>query len=73
MSHLQLSRDFASKVKNKTIWVYDNGKLLINNPYPSFALAMKAIGYSKSSVCARKSLDTGKIIGGRYTFYSNPL
>jgi hypothetical protein len=35
---------------------------------------MEAIGYSKTSFnkAFRRSIDTGKIIGGRYTFYSAP-
>jgi hypothetical protein len=33
---------------------------------------MEAIGYSKTSIAGRRSIDTGKIIGGRYTFFSNP-
>ena len=53
--------------------MYNNGVLLNKEPFNSFASAMKAIGYSKTSVAARRSIDTGKIIGGRYTFYSKPL
>ena len=72
MLHVDLAKAFATKVKPQAIWVYDNGLLLSENPYSSFASAMEAIGYSKSSIAARRSLDTGKIIAGRYTFYSNP-
>lgn len=42
-------------------------------PFNSFASAMEAIGYSKTSIAARRSIDTGKVIGGRNTFYSKPL
>jgi len=51
--------------------VYDNGVSLSEEPFHSLASAMAAIGYSKTSIAA--SIDTGKVIGGRYTFYSKPL
>ncbi len=70
---MDLAKAFASKVKPSTIWVYDNGVLLSESPFSSFASAMEAIGYSKTSVAGRRSIGTGKIIGGRYTFYSKPL
>jgi hypothetical protein len=41
-------------------------------PFHSFAAAMRSIGYASSSVAARRTLDTGKLVGGRYTFYSFP-
>jgi hypothetical protein len=36
---------------------------------------MQAIGHSTTSVAGRQTIDTGKVVGGRYTFYSflNPL
>jgi hypothetical protein len=33
---------------------------------------MQAIGYSPTSVAGRRTIDTGKAVGGRYTFYSFP-
>lgn len=57
-------------MKPGTIWIYDNGVLLNENPFYTFTSAMKAIGYSKTSVAGRRSIDTGKIIGGWNTFYS---
>lgn len=72
MLHVDLAKAFASKVKPSAIWVYDNGVLLNENPFSSFASAMEAIGYSKTSIAGRRSIDTGKIIGGRYTFFSKP-
>ena len=73
MSHVDLAKAFVPKVKASGIWVYDNGVLLNGSPFSSFASAMKAIGYSKTSIAGRRSIDTGKLIGGRFTFYSNPL
>jgi len=34
---------------------------------------MEAIGYSKNSSAASKTIDTGKVVGGRYTFYSKSI
>ena len=73
MLHVDLAKAFARTVKQNSIWAYDNGVLLREEPFTSFGKAMEAIGYSKSSIAARRSIDTGKLIGGRYTFYSKPL
>ena len=73
MLHVDLAKAFATKVKTRAIWVYENGVLLNGSPFSSFASAMEAAGYSKTSIAGRRSIDTGKIIGGRFTFYSNPL
>jgi hypothetical protein len=73
MLHVDLTKAFASKLKQSAIWVYDKGVLLSGEPFNSFGSAMEAIGYSKTSVAARRSIDTGKLIAGRYTFYSEPL
>jgi len=32
-------------------------------------LVIKSIGYSKSSIAIRISIDSYKVIGGRYTFF----
>ena len=73
MLHVNLAKAFANKVTHNAILVYDKGKLINETPFNSFVEAMVAIGYSKTSIAARRSLDTGKLIGGRYTFYSKPL
>ena len=77
MLHVELAKAFAYKVKPSAIWVYDNelGNLVLlkGSPFSSFAAAMEAIGYSKTSVAGRRCIDTGKVIGGRFTFYSKPL
>lgn len=73
MSHTDLAKAFARIFNKHSIWVYDNGFLLNEKPFTSFMSAMEAIGYSKTSIAARRSIDTGKVVGGRYTFYSKPL
>lgn len=73
MLHVDLAKAFSHTVKERLIWVYDKGVLLRDEPFTSFVSVMEAIGYSKSSIAARRSIDTGKVIGGRYTFHSKPL
>jgi hypothetical protein len=72
MRHVNLAQAFARLIKERKIWVYDNGVLLKPQPFTTYGDAMEAIGYSRTSLAARRTIDTGKIIGGRYTFYSAP-
>lgn len=73
MRHVDLAQAFARLVKEKNIWVYDNGVLLNSQPFTTYGNAMESIGYSRTSTAARRTLDTGKIVGGRYTFFSIPI
>ena len=73
MSHTDLAKAFARIFNKHSIGVYENGTLLNEKPFTSIMSAMDAIGYSKTSIAARRSIDTGKVLGGRYTFYSKPL
>nr|YP_010721227.1 LAGLIDADG homing endonuclease [Cyathus striatus]WDS46378.1 LAGLIDADG homing endonuclease [Cyathus striatus] len=72
MRHVKLGQSFSRLVQERNIWVYDKGVLINSQPYASYGKAMEAIGYSRTSLAARRSIDTGKVIGGRYTFYSAP-
>jgi hypothetical protein len=72
MRHVNLAQAFARLVKERKIWVYDNGVLLNYKPFTTYGDAMVAIGYSLTSIAARRTIDTGKLIGGRYTIYSAP-
>lgn len=73
MSHTDLAKAFARIFNIQSIWVYDNGILLNDKTFSFFTAAMEATDYSQTSIAARRSIDTGKVIGGRYTFYSKPL
>jgi len=72
MLHVDLAKAFAKLNTDRNIWVYDNGVLMNSQPFLSFAAAMRSIGYASTSVAARRTIDTGKLVGGRYTFYSFP-
>jgi hypothetical protein len=73
MSHLDLARLYSKQFKYTSIWVYDKGKPLNNSPFINWKSALLAMGYAKTSIAARRSIDTAKIIKGRYTLYSKPL
>lgn len=73
MRHTELGQAYSRINKIKSIWVYNNGKLIGGSPFSSQAAALSAIGYPKSSKVIRMSINTGKLIGYCYTFYSNPL
>ena len=68
MLHVDLAKAFVSKVKLNAIWVYDNEVLLSESPFSTFASAMEAIGYSKTSIAGRRSIDTGKKNRGKIYF-----
>ena len=71
MNHLITSQKFAKLITSRSVWVYDNGKLVIGSPFDSYAEAQTAIGISRTSVAVRRNIDTGKLYLQRYSFYSN--
>jgi hypothetical protein len=71
MLHVDLAKAFARLIKERSIWVYDKGVLINSKPFTTFSKAMLAIGYSSSSLAGRRTIDTGKVIGRRYTFFSS--
>ena len=70
LTHLQLSQNFARLIKNRTIWVYDNGILIKGSPFAHLSEAVRAIGGNRlpSSI-----IDSGKLYYKKYAFYSKPL
>jgi hypothetical protein len=52
MLHVDLAQKFARAISTRNIWVYDNGVLVNDKPFTTFASAMQAIGYSPTSVAA---------------------
>ena len=71
MNHLILSQRFAKLISSRSVWVYDNGKLVTGSPFASYAEAQGSIGISRTSVVVRRNIDTGKLYLQRYSFYSN--
>jgi hypothetical protein len=72
MRHLHLAQAFAKVLKPKGIWVYKDGVMFGTSPYSTYNDAMRAIGYSHTSSAARRTIDTGKVVGNGFTFYSSP-
>jgi hypothetical protein len=72
MWHVDLAHNFVCAISTRNIWVYDNGVLVSDKPFTTFSSAMQAIGYSPTRVAGRQTIDTGKAVGGQYTFYSFP-
>lgn len=70
LNHLQLSQKFARLVKNRTIWLYDNGLLVKGSPFNTHATAAEAAGLPKNTSVIKRYIDTGKLFNNRYTFYS---
>ena len=60
MRDVNLAQALARLVKERKIWVYDNGILLNSQPSPTYGYAKEAIGYSRTSIAARRTIDTGK-------------
>lgn len=71
LSHLQLSQKFARLVKNRTIWVYDNGLLIKGSPFYIQTTAAEAVGLPKNTSVIKRYIDTGKGYANRYTFLFN--
>lgn len=71
MRHLHLAQAFAKVSKPSEIWIYKDGVVFGTSPYNSYNSAMRAIGYSPSSSAARRTIDTGKVVGNGFTFYSS--
>lgn len=71
MTQLEFSKAIA-RTLSRTVYIYDNGTLMNDKPYTSYADALEAIGISRTSAEMRRKIDTGKTSQGRYTFYSTP-
>lgn len=65
MLHIDLARSYSRLNKERKIWIYDKNKLLRSEPFTTYVDAMVAIGYSRNSTAARRTINTGKLVGGR--------
>ncbi len=72
MLHIDLARSYSRLNKERKILIYDKNKLLSSEPFTSYGDAMVAIVYSRNSTAARRTINTGKLVGGRYTFCASP-
>jgi hypothetical protein len=79
LSHSELVRQITTEKRiNKKfkVYVYDNGIMLPDSPFNSYADAHEAIGLNRSSTAIGKNIDTvrsRKFFKQKYQFYSNKL
>lgn len=71
MTHLVLAQNYARLAGNRLVWVYDKGQLVLNSPFQNYARALEAISQPRTRAGIRRTIDTGKLFLGRYTFYSS--
>lgn len=57
----------------KTIFIYEEGKLIDGSPFVSFSSAHKALGLKSSSNTCNRYLDTGRLYKSKYIFTSKPI
>jgi hypothetical protein len=57
----------------KTIYIYENGKLIKGAPFDSFSSAHKALGLKSSSNTCNRYLDTNRLYKSKFTFTSKPV
>lgn len=71
MTHLLFAQTFA-RVRGKVeIWVYEEGNLIKDSPYSSYAEVCELVGLSRTSRLVRRYIDTGKLYKNKYSFYSS--
>jgi len=57
----------------KTIYIYENDKLIKGSPFKSYVDAHKALGLKSTSNTCNRYLDTNRIYKSKYKLTSIPL
>jgi hypothetical protein len=74
LSHTQLAQEASRKSGGRhgfLVYVYFNDVLVDGAPFTSYNAAQKALCFKGNRTIARY-IDTGKVFGSGYTFYSSP-
>lgn len=74
--HVDNVRKFRLENKSdlpKTIYIYENGKLIKGSPFNSYSEAHKALGLKSTSNTCNRYLDTNRLYKSKYIFTSYPL
>lgn len=74
--HVDNVRKFRSENKSdlpKTIYIYENDKLIKGSPFNSYSDAHKALGLKSTSNTCNRYLDTNRIYKSKYILTSKPL
>jgi hypothetical protein len=57
----------------KTVYIYEEGKLISGSPFASFSDAHKALGLKPSSNTCNRYIDTGRLYKSKYLLSSEPI
>jgi hypothetical protein len=74
--HVENVRNFRLVNKTdvpKTIYIYENGKLIKGAPFDSFSSAHKALGLKSTSNTCNRYLDTNRLYKSKFNFTSKPV
>ena len=74
--HVDNVRKFNAENKSdipKTIYIYENGKLIKGSPFNSYSNAHKALGLKSSSNTCNRYIDTNRLYKDKYIFSSKPM
>lgn len=74
--HVDNVRKFLLENKSnlpKTIYIYENGKLIKGSPFNSYGNAHKALGLKSTSNTCNRYIDTNRLYKSKYIFTSYPL
>jgi hypothetical protein len=74
--HVENVRNFRLVNKTdvpKTIYIYENGKLIKGAPFDSFSSAHKALGLKSTSNTCNRYLDTYRLYKSKFNFTSKPV
>lgn len=74
--HIDNVRKFRLENKTdvpKTIYIYENGKLIKGAPFESFSSAHKALSLKSTSNTCNRYLDTNRLYKSKFNFTSKPV
>jgi hypothetical protein len=74
--HVDNVRKFRIENKSdipKTIYIYENGKLIKGSPFNSYSSAHQALGLKSTSNTCNRYIDTNRLYKSKYIFTSYPL
>jgi hypothetical protein len=74
--HIENVRKFRLENKSdisKTIYIYENGKLIKGSPFGSFSCAHKALGLKSTSNTCNRYLDTNRLYKSKFILTSKPV
>jgi len=74
--HVDNVKKFSVENKSnlpKTIFIYENGKLIKGSPFNSYSSAHNALGLKSTSNTCNRYVDTNRLYKSKYIFTSYPL